>query len=171
MARTRVEDTAPAFESWDDVDQALATIGDNQRTIEGFEAHMQEAMDQAKAEADARARIFIEANKKLERQIMDFAEVHRDDMDGKKTKVLNFGSVGFRKSTRITLPKAPLKLAEIVKRLVARGMSDCIKLAEPKVDKDALKKYPAEDIISVGAGVKVEDTFWYEPDREKLDRS
>ena len=84
MARKRVEDTVPALESWDDVNQALATIADNQRTVENFEAAMQNKIDEAKAEAEARSRVFIEATKRLERQIKEFAEAHRDDMDGKK---------------------------------------------------------------------------------------
>lgn len=171
MARKRVEDEAPAFESWDDVNQALATIGDNQRMVEGFEAEMQEKIDAAKAEAEAKGRIYIEGTKRLEGQIRAFAEAHRDDMDGKKTKTLTFGAVGFRKSTKITLPKAPGKLAEIVKQLIAKGMSDCVKQAEPKIDKDALRKYPTADIVAAGAGIKVDDVFWYEPDREKLERS
>lgn len=170
MARKKVVDEAPAFESWDDVNQALATIGDNQRMVEGFEAEMQEKIDAAKAEAEAKSRIYIEGTKRLERQIRDFAESNRDDMDGKKTKTLNFGAVGFRKSTKIILPKAPGKLAEIIKQLVAKGMSDCVKQAEPKIDKDALRKYPTADIVEAGAGIKVEDVFWYEPDREKLER-
>ena len=53
MARKRVEDTVPALESWDDVNQALATIADNQRTVENFEAAMQNKIDEAKAEAEA----------------------------------------------------------------------------------------------------------------------
>jgi len=69
MARKRVEDTVPALESWDDVNQALATIADNQRTVENFEAAMQNKIDEAKAEAEARSRVFIEATKRLERQI------------------------------------------------------------------------------------------------------
>ena len=171
MARKKVLDEAPAFESWDEVNQALADIGNNQRVVEGFEAEMQEKIDAAKAEAEAKSRPFLEETKRLERQIRDFAESNRDDMDGKKTKTLNFGSVGFRKSTKITLPKAPGKLAEIVKQLVAKGMSDCVKRSEPKIDKDALRKYPPSDIVAAGAGIKVEDVFWYEPDREKLERA
>ena len=78
MARKRVEDTVPALESWDDVNQALATIADNQRTVENFEAAMQNKIDEAKAEAEARSRVFIEATKRLERQIKEFAEAHRE---------------------------------------------------------------------------------------------
>lgn len=170
MARKRVVDEAPAFESWDDVNQALATIGDNQRMVESFEAEMQEKIDAAKAEAEVKSRIYIEGTKRLEKQIRNFAEANRDDMDGKKTKTLNFGAVGFRKSTKITLPKAPAKVAEIVKQLIARGMSDCVKQAEPKIDKEALRKYPTANIVAVGAGIKVDDVFWYEPNRERLER-
>ena len=170
MARKRVEDTVPSLESWDDVNQALATIADNQRTVENFEAAMQNKIDEAKAEAEARSRVFIEATKRLERQIKEFAEVHRDDMDGKKTKTLNFGAVGFRKSTKIKLPKAPTKLAEIIQLLRSKGMDDCVKTPAPSVDKDALRKYPTQDIVAVGASIEVDDVFWYEPDREKLER-
>ena len=35
MARKRVEEVIAEFESWDDVNQALGTIGDNQRMVEG----------------------------------------------------------------------------------------------------------------------------------------
>ena len=124
----------------------------------------------AKAEAEARSRVFIEATKRLERQIKEFAEAHRDDMDGKKTKTLNFGAVGFRKSTKIKLPKAPTKLAEIIQLLRSKGMDDCVKTPAPSVDKDALRKYPTQDIVAVGASIEVDDVFWYEPDREKLER-
>ena len=156
MARKRVEDTVPALESWDDVNQALATIADNQRTVENFEAAMQNKIDEAKAEAEARSRVFIEATKRLERQIKEFAEAHRDDMDGKKTKTLNFGAVGFRKSTKIKLPKAPTKLAEIIQLLRSKGMDDCVKTPAPSVDKDALRKYPTQDIVAVGASIEVD---------------
>ena len=171
MARKKVIDELPEFESWDDVNQALGTIGDNQRMVESFEAEMQEKIDAAKAEAEAKSRLYLDGIKRLEIQIRAFAEAHRDDMDGKKTKTLNFGSVGFRKSTKITLPKAPGKLAEIVKQLIAKGMSDCVKQTPPKIDKDALRKYPTADIVGAGAGIKVDDVFWYEPDRERLERS
>lgn len=170
MARKRVEEPVPVFDTWDDVNQALAIIGDNQRSIESIEAEMQEIIDNAKMAADLKAKVFMESNAKLERQIMAFAEEHREEMEGKKTKVLNFGSVGFRKSTRITLPKAGAKLEELIRQLVTRGMTDCVKQQPAKVDKDALRKYPTDDIVAVGAGVKVDDVFWYEPDREKLEQ-
>lgn len=49
-------------------------------------------------------------------------------------------------------------------------MDDCVKTPAPSVDKDALRKYPTQDIVAVGASIEVDDVFWYEPDREKLER-
>ena len=90
----------------------------------------------------------------LERQIEEFAEAHRDDMDGEKPKTLNFGAVGFRKSTKSKLPKAPTKLAEITQLLRSKGMDDCVKTPAPSVDKDALREYPTQDIVAVGASIE-----------------
>ena len=125
-------------------------------------------IDEAKQQAEIDARVYLENNAKLERQIRAYAETHREDMEGKKTKVLNFGSVGFRKSTKIILPKKGPKLHALIQQLIHRGMTDCIKQTEPAVDKNALGKYPTEDIIGVGASISVDDVFWYEPDRDKL---
>ena len=75
MARKRVEEVIAEFESWDDVNQALGTIGDNQRMVEGFEAEMQEKIDAAKAEAEAKSRIYLEGTKRLEAQIAQIVDV------------------------------------------------------------------------------------------------
>ena len=76
--------------------------------------------------------------------------------------------MGFRRSTRITLPGAKEKLAAIVARLRAKGMTDCIVQPDPKVDKDALKKYGAEQVAEVGATLIVEDVFGYDVNVERL---
>lgn len=170
MARKRIKDEAPAFTSWDDVDQALAIIGDNLRSIEAIEAKMQEAIDNEKTAAELQARAFIENNARLERQIKLYAEDHRDDMEGKKSKTLNFGSLGFRKSTKVMIPKAGPKLIEMIRQLTERGMADCVVQKPATVDKDVLRKYTTDEIVAVGGGIKVDDVFWYEPDRERLER-
>ena len=80
------------------------------------------------------------------------------------------GANGWQIATKIKLPKAPTKLAEIIQLLRSKGMDDCVKTPAPSVDKDALRKYPTQDIVAVGASIEVDDVFWYEPDREKLER-
>jgi len=106
---------------------------------------------------------------KLERDLKEFVEDHRDDLGKAKTKALNFGEVSFRLSTSVSLPKAKDKLDEIIRKLKARKMNDCIK-TEEKVLKDNLKKYGEDVVVAVGAGWKQKDTFGYEVYLEKLER-
>lgn len=167
MARVRMPEKCE-LKSWDEVDLYLAEIGEKQRCIECIEAKMQEKIDAAKLEADDAAAAHRNRIAQLETQIKLYTEENASDMGGKKTKVLTFGQLGYRRSTKVMLPKAAAKLAEIISALKGRGMTDCVVTPLPKIDKDVLKKYPANDITAVGAGLKVEDVFWYEVDREKL---
>lgn len=166
MARVRMPDHP--LNSWDDVNLCLAEIGECQRKVEAIEAEMQRKIDEAKLAANIDAEPYTQRIAKLELQIKGYVDVHSEDMGKKKTMSLQFGQTGYRKSTKVILPKAAAKIATIVQALRARGMSDCIVSPPPKVNKEALKKYPADEILAVGANIKIDDVFWYEVDRESL---
>lgn len=168
MARVRMPDKCD-LANWDDVNITLAEIGELQRKIETVEAAMQQQIDDAKLAADDAAAPHKARIEQLAQQIKLYTDDHADEMGGKKTKALTFGQLGYRKSTKVTLPKAAAKIAEIINNLKARGMGDCVIAPPPKIDKEALKKYPVSDVVAAGAGIKVDDVFWYEVDREKLD--
>ena len=154
---------------WPECDEALRTIGEHQRDIAALESVMNEQIANAKTIAADRAAPLKAQVAELELALRDYAQTHRDDMDGRKSKLLTFGSVGFRRSTRISLPSAKEKVAAIVARLRAKDMADCVVQPEPRVDKDALKKYGAEQIAEVGATLIVEDVFGYDVDAAKLE--
>lgn len=71
-------------------------------------------------------------------------------------------------STRLTLPRGVEKVKTIIEELLRRGMKECVVYSEPKIDKDALKKYSAGEIAEVGAKLEVEDVFGYDVDEEAL---
>ena len=60
------------------------------------------------------------------------------------------------------------KVDQIIEKLKKYKMTDCINIKET-VNKDVLRKYPTDDILKVGANLKIEDVFWYETDREELE--
>jgi phage host-nuclease inhibitor protein Gam len=168
MARVRVLEKCE-LASWDDVNLTLAEIGEQQRAITEIETQMQKSIDDAKLAADMAADPHMKRIERLENQVKLFVEDHAHEMGGKKTMTLTFGQCGYRKSTKVTLPKAAAKIAEIIKALKARGMGDCVVAPPEKIDKEALKKHTASDIVAAGAGLKVEDIFWYEVDKAKLE--
>lgn len=163
MARARIPNE-PVLKSWDDVDLNIKEIAECQIAIEQIEADMNQKISDIKLSAEMDAKPYKETIKVLERQIKDFVEANRSELNG-KTKVLNFGRTGFRKSTKIVLRK----VENVIKNLKALNMLDCIKVKE-SVNKEVLKKYSDEEIARVGAIKKVEDVFWYEVDREQLQK-
>lgn len=163
--RRRVQGVVP-YKNWEEADEGLRVIGEAQREIEKINHAMQEKIDNAKEEAAAAAAPYQTVIKESEQRLKKFAEGATDDMDGKKSRELNYGFLGFRKSTKLTLPRGARLVAEIIAKLRKRGMTDCIITPPEKINKDALKKYPANDVIEVGAGLDVQDTFWYETKRD-----
>ena len=155
--------------SWQECDEALRTIGEHQRDIAALESVMNEQIANAKAIAADKAAPLKEQVAELELALRDYAQTHRDDMGGRKSKLLTFGSVGFYQSTRVSLPNAKEKLAAIVARLRAKGMTDCIVQPDARINKNALKKYGAEQVAEVGATLIVEDVFGYDVDVAKLE--
>lgn len=84
-----------------------------------------------------------------------------------KSKTLTFGEVSFRLSTAISLPRAKEKIEEIIRKLKARQMTDCIVVTEG-VSKEALKKYGEDTVNAVGATWKQKDVFGYEVNLARL---
>ena len=113
MGRKRIE-PIPALNNWDDVDIQLAEIGELERTVEAIEAYMQQEIDNAKLSADMEAAPYRKRIADLEAQIKQYVDDHADELGGKKSKVLTFGTVGYRKSTKVVLPRAAAKVKEII---------------------------------------------------------
>lgn len=167
MARQKVR-CALTLSSWQEADDALRQIGENRRDLSAIENVMNERIADAKATADAKARPIREQTALLEAALREFAVLHRADMGKAKSKAMTFGKVGFRQSTKLTLPRGAEKVKAILDELLRRGMTECVVYPEPKIDKDALKKYSAGEIAEVGAKLEVEDVFGYEVNEEAL---
>ncbi|NLI14560.1 host-nuclease inhibitor Gam family protein [Pelotomaculum propionicicum] len=161
MARVRIENE-PALKSWDEVDLHMKEIGECELAIERIEADMNEIIQEVKLAAEFNAKPIKERIEKLGAEVKAFVELNRGDIKG-KTKILNFGKTGFRKSTKIIIRS----VQAVLKALRAQKMDDCI-IVKESVNKERLGEYPDEVIAAVGAGKKVEDVFWYEVDRERL---
>lgn len=167
MPRTKITG-AELLASWNEVSEALAAIGDIDRQIETQEIAMQQKIDAAKAAAAKSVAPLQKQKARMETLIKLYVDEQREELGDKKSKQLYFGTVGYRKSTKIILPRIPEKLAEIVIRLRARGMDSCIISKPDQVNKDELRKYDEPTITGVGAKLESKDAFWYEVDRDHL---
>ena len=130
---------------------------------------MQKQVISAQKIAEEQSQPYKDSISRLERDIKAFVTDHRAEMSGGKTMALTSGEVGFRLSTSISLPRAKEKLDEIIRRLKARQMLDCI-VTEEKVSKEALRKYGVDTVEAVGAQWKQKDVFDYDLNIAKLEQ-
>lgn len=168
MPRKRIIEI-PALKTWADTDAALREIAEEQIALQEIENDMQRQIIGIKKIAEQDSKPHADRISKLERDVKEFVDDHRDELGKAKTKALNFGEVSYRLSTSVSLPKAKEKIEDIIRKLKARGMNDCIVVKED-ISKDNLKKYGEDTVNAVGASWKQKDAFGYELYIDKLKR-
>lgn len=156
--RTRIEQ--PTLKTWEEVNQTLKKIAEAQNEIAILESGMNIQIDAIKDAFTEKVKPYQEEIKKQEILVKEFVTENRTDLKGKSRK-MTFGTVGFRASTKLSLPKS---LEKVIAALRKKGMEDCIVIKET-VNKDILKTYETADILAVGGKLKQEDTFWYDTEK------
>lgn len=157
--RKRMEN--PVLKTWNEVDAALKNISECENQLAILESSMNIQVDAIKEGFQSKAAPYKEEIKKLEATIKEFVTENKGDLKG-KSRELTFGRVGFRFSTKVSVPKNVEKLIRLLRN---NKMEDCI-ITKETVNKDVLRTYDEKDIIKVGAPLKKEDTFWYETRKE-----
>lgn len=162
-------ETVPVLKTWEDVNDALRQIALEEIAIDEIEGDMNKQILGMKKVAEQQKKPHNDRIGKLAADIKAYVDSHRDELGQRKTVSLTFGECGYRQSTSVQVPTARDKLAEIIRRLRARKMEDCITVKE-SVNKDALRQYGEEAVLEVGAKWVQKDGFWYEAAREKLEQ-
>lgn len=155
MARKRLSGTQ--ISTWDDVDNALKRIGELDRDLGMIEASANEQIDAIKAASKEDAAQLTTEKLGLEAGMKEFCEANRAEFSKVKSREMTFGSVGFRLSSRIVIKR----IADTLQALHDFGLAQCIRVKE-EADKEAMKALDSETLASVGAALKIENTFGYE---------
>lgn len=163
MALRRKRMETPALGSWEEVNTALKAIAQANNELQVINSSMNMQIDALKEASDKMALPYKDEIKKQELMIKEFVSENRAEMKGKSRR-MTFGTVGFRASTKVSLPK---ELKKVIAALRKFEMEDCIILKET-VNKDILKTYGEKDILKVGGSLKKEDTFYYEIDQSAV---
>ena len=96
--------------------------------------------------------------KELEGQVKAFVDGHRAELVG-KSRALNFGVVGYRLSSKLVLPRG--RVEDVIAQLKALGRDNLIKRTET-LDREALRREPAELLCKLGAYINQTDEFYYD---------
>ena len=142
MARKKVT-SAPALADWGAVDNALRDIRECQHTLAEMAVQRDRQIDSVKA----------------------YVDLHRAELDG-KSRALNFGTVGYRVSSKLML--ASSRVAEAIATLKVLGHTELIKTTET-LDREALKRQPGDILQQVGAYIRTVDEFYYDVSSKEAD--
>lgn len=164
MARRKVTE-APALTDWVAVDSALRDIRECQHALTELGVDRDRRIDAVKDEYSKMALPLQNRVKKLEGDVKAYVDAHRAEMTG-KSRTLNFGTVGYRISSKLVLPAA--KAAEAIASLKALGRKEFVKTTET-LDRAALSHQPAEFLEQIGAYIRQSDEFYYDVSGEEAE--
>ncbi|MBM4395619.1 MAG: host-nuclease inhibitor Gam family protein [Deltaproteobacteria bacterium] len=161
LGRHKVQ--GPKLGGWDEVDAQLRVVGQCDMDLEALENELTEDVNRLRLAAARKAARLQEKRDQAIRDVTEYIEARREDLGQTKSRVLNFGVVGFRVSTRLKIRS----VAETLQKLRAAGMLACIRVKE-EPDKERLREYSDEILATVGVARKVEDAAFCEPNREAI---
>lgn len=152
MARKKVT-SVPALADWGAVDNALRDIRECQHTLAEMAVQRDRQIDSIKADYAQGALPLQNRVKALESEVKAYVDLHRAELDG-KSRALNFGTVGYRVSSKLML--ASSRVAEAIATLKVLGHTELIKTTET-LDREALKRQPGDILQQVGAYIRTVD--------------
>jgi phage host-nuclease inhibitor protein Gam len=142
---------------------ALFEIAQLRSKLQIIDAQANEQINIIKDKAESQAKTHLDRVEALENGIYAFSQYNKDELfsEKKKTQELQFGYIGYRKSTKVTTKRDTLE------KLKEFGFEDAIRTQEA-INKEVLKDWPDERLKMVGAKKRSDDSFWYEIKEEEI---
>lgn len=149
------------IDNWEDTDKLIGEIGDLTQKINKAQESARDDINEIKSALADEIKPHQETIKRYICSLEAFSVVHKAEFGRKRSRKLNFGTLGWRKSTSIIIKKNTL---ELIKELLTRvRQKACIRVKET-VDKDALAKLTDEQLADIKARREEKDVFFVEPD-------
>jgi len=164
----RIKSEKPALipiKDWQQADELVREIADCQIAIEKMESIAKLKIDRTKKIMAEAVKGHQDIIKKYQASLEAFATAHRDDFKKQKSRKLNFGTLGWRKSTVIKTSKKTLELIKQV--FTSAALKKTYIRTKESVDKDALAKLTDEQLAVIKARRDEKDVFFVEPASQK----
>ncbi len=158
--RVKSDNKLIAVTGWAHADELLREMGNAQIAIQAAEAIAAKHIANTKAALVKAAKPDHERITQITKSLEAFATHSRHDFEGKKSKDLTFGVLGWRMSTSISV--STKFTLELIKQVFKRRAKQYIHVTE-KPDKEALAKLKDEKLATVKARRIVKDDFFVEP--------
>ena len=152
-----------------DADNALREIAEINRAAEAANHALNEDIDHMKQEVQEAIGPLLERKEMLGAGLANFAELSKEDMfKDRKSRELDFGTIGYRKSTSLAVVKKICSTwKEVLGKLRQYDFKEAIRVKE-EPDKEIMAEWPKERLELVGVQRVEKDEFYYEIKQEKV---
>jgi len=146
---------------WFEADKLVREMGDCQLRIAAAEKRAKEAIDKIKAELAKQVAPEHEHIDLLTKSLEAFAVNRQGEFGGRRSRQLDFGLFGWRKSSSVSVQKTTL---DLIKQVFSSQKAKQLIRIKESVDKDALARLTDEELAGIGARRVHRDVFFVEPD-------
>jgi phage host-nuclease inhibitor protein Gam len=169
MAKREKPQTAIApIRDLTDADRALREIAEIDRAVEAANHALNEEIDHLKQETQEAIGPLLERKEMLGAGLANFAELSKEMFKDKKSRELDFGTIGYRKSSSLAVIKKICSTwKEVLGMLRQYDFREAIRVKE-EPDKEVMAEWPKERLELVGVQRVEKDEFYYEVKQEKV---
>ena len=161
--RTKSNTQIEPIANWEEADKTIKRIGDLLLKITSHKTNAKDLIDNVKTALAENIKPLQDEIGVLTGSLEAFAANNIKDFGKAQSKKLNFGLLGWRKSTAISIKQTTLNLIKIIFRKTAEKYIR----VEESVIKEALKDLTELELASVDARRTNKEPFFVEPDIPK----
>ena len=153
--------------NYEDVDAALKRLCELEVALSKLEGEVTLKCNNIKESYKVKTEPLTNEIGFIKQEIENFCEMNKADFAEKRSKEFVFGTIGYRLSKSVSLPRVKAKVESLLKAIKSFGFADCITYVE-KPNGEALAELADGDLVKLGLKRVVKDNFRIEPKLESL---
>lgn len=156
------------IKNYEDVNLTLKRLAELSVTLEKINGEVTLECNRIKESRASEVERINNEKKYLEQCITNFCEDNKGDFAEKRSKEFTFGTIGYKLTKSVTLPRIKEKVEKLLVSLKSYGCTKCIKYEET-IDKDEIVELDDSTLVKLGLKRTIKDNFRIVPKIESLE--
>ena len=156
------------IKNYEDVNLTLKRLAELSVALEKINGEVTLECNRIKESRASEVERINNEKKYLEQCITNFCEDNKGDFAEKRSKDFTFGTIGYKLTKSVTLPRVKEKVEKLLVALKSYGCTKCIKYEET-IDKDEIVELDDSTLVKLGLKRTIKDNFRIVPKIESLE--
>lgn len=156
------------IKNYEDVNLTLKRLAELSVALEKINGEVTLECNRIKESRASEVERINNEKKYLEQCITNFCEDNKGDFAEKRSKEFTFGTIGYKLTKSVTLPRIKEKVEKLLIALKSYGCTKCIKYEET-IDKDEIVELDDSTLVKLGLKRTIKDNFRIVPKIESLE--